>query len=166
MTLQALTHSGRKQRRKKRRPEMVKFKIVPYGTRAYLETVVLREEVLRKPLGMKFHGKDLLEEKDQIHLSLWCGNECIAVTVLKPLDKENVKLRQMAVKEEYRGSGIGSALIALAERVAKAEGFTTISLHARMNALDFYLKNGYQPVGKVFTEVGIPHKKMFKKLLP
>ncbi len=165
MTLQALTHSVRKRKRKKKRPPMLKFRIVPYGTRAYLETVVLREEVLRKPLGMKFHGKDLVAEKDHWHLSLWDANECIATVVLQPLNEQEVKLRQMAVKEEYRGNGVGSALIALAERLARNEGFETIVLHARQNALDFYKQNGYEPFGKTFTEVGIPHKKMQKSLV-
>ena len=39
-------------------------------------------------------------------------------------------------------------------------------MHARMTAVGFYAKLGYTRVGDGFTEVGIPHVKMEKRLQP
>jgi predicted GNAT family N-acyltransferase len=51
-----------------------------------------------------------------------------------------------------------------AERLLKSRNFNEITLHARENAIPFYLTLGYTLVGDWFTEVGIPHKKMIKHL--
>jgi predicted GNAT family N-acyltransferase len=51
-----------------------------------------------------------------------------------------------------------------AERLLKSRNFNEINLHARENAIPFYLTLGYTLVGDWFTEVGIPHKKMIKHL--
>lgn len=39
-----------------------------------------------------------------------------------------------------------------------------IETHAREYAADFYLKLGYEITGDRFTEVGIPHRFMEKRL--
>ena len=166
MTLQVLTRSDKNaQKKMKKRPLYVKFKIVPFGTRAYIESVILREEVLRKPLGMKFKVEDLRDEEDQIHLTFWDNKQCIATAILKPLDKDKVQLRQMAVKEEYQGQGIGSALLAIAEKIAKNEDYKIIILDARLSAINFYKKHNYSQIGEQFRLIGLPHVKMMKILI-
>ena len=166
MTLQALTRSNKNaQGRKQKRPMYVKFKIVPFGTRAYIESVILREEVLRKPLGLKFKIEDLQNEEDQIHLTFWDDKKCIATAVLQPVDKDKIKLRQVAVKQEYQGQGIGSALVTLAEQIAKNENYKMIILDARLSAKEFYEKLNYSQIGKQFMKVGLPHVKMMKLLV-
>ena len=43
-------------------------------------------------------------------------------------------------------------------------GYEEIVLHARETALGFYQKLGYETEGDSFTEVGLPHSAMRKKL--
>lgn len=72
----------------------------------------------------------------------------------------------MAVLDDYQGKGIGSLLLQEAEKVAQEQSFHSISLHAQLGALNFYLKNGYKAVGPVFEEAGIQHitaEKFFSK---
>ena len=45
-------------------------------------------------------------------------------------------------------------------RIARERGYRHAVLHAQMTAEGFYLKNGYQPVGEVFEEAGIAHRRM------
>jgi predicted GNAT family N-acyltransferase len=73
-------------------------------------------------------------------------------------------MRQVAVDTDCQQSGIGKLLVFFSEQYAKNNGFHTIELHARDAAKDFYLKQNYIVEGDVFTEVGIPHYKMKKKL--
>ena len=166
MTSQALTRSSKNvQEEVKKRPLYVKFKIVPFGTRAYIESVILREEVLRKPLGMKFNVEDLKDEEDQIHLTFWDNKKCIATAILKHLDKDKVQLRQMAVKQEYQGQGIGSALLTIAEQIAKNEDYKIIVLDARLSAKKFYEKHNYTQIGEQYRLIGLPHVKMMKIII-
>lgn len=72
----------------------------------------------------------------------------------------------MAVFDDYQGKGIGSLLLQEAEKVAQEQSFHSISLHAQLGALDFYLKNAYKAVGHVFEEAGIQQitaEKFFSK---
>jgi len=50
------------------------------------------------------------------------------------------------------------------EDIARRNGCSKFELHARDTAVRFYEKMNYTTVGEKFTEVGIPHYKMEKKL--
>jgi len=74
------------------------------------------------------------------------------------------KLERMAVRAAQRKSGVGRALLAHIEADAIAEGIHEIVLHAQDHALGFYQRCGYQVDGDGFTEAGIPHHRMRKRL--
>ena len=140
------------------------FTQVHHGTKEYDQTVALRNEVLRMPLGLAFSEEELHEEKDSFHLALREGAELVACLVLKPLDERCIKMRQLAVRDNAQGKGFGRELVNYAHSLAKERGYAEIVLHARETALGFYEKLGYQVEGNPFTEVGLPHLDMRKKL--
>lgn len=130
----------------------------------YLKVLVLRQKVLRAPLGMNLYDEDLSREIDE-HIFIYKENETIkGCLLLAPVAVQKGKLRQMAVSEEEQGKGIGAALIRFAEEFARSKQYKTFELHARISALPFYEKLGYEAIGAKFTEVGIPHVKMIKQL--
>ncbi len=71
---------------------------------------------------------------------------------------------RMAVLRAHRGSKIGSKLLGALEAEAVKRKVSGIILHAQVYALEFYKKHGYEPVGTVFQEAGMPHLEMFKEL--
>jgi GNAT superfamily N-acetyltransferase len=79
-------------------------------------------------------------------------------------DPQTVRLRQMAVPDEYQGKGIGRALMNFAENLARDRGYRSITMHARKNAAGFYEKMGYKRIGDEFEEITIPHYVMEKVL--
>lgn len=129
----------------------------------YDQEVKLRNEILRKPLGMDLLSEDLSKEVDDIHIGLFRNKELIGTLILTP-GEGYVKMRQVAVAEAARGINAGTHMVKFSEEVAREKGFPRIELNARQEAVNFYLKNGYTIVGDQFTEVGIPHFKMIKKL--
>lgn len=130
----------------------------------YLKVLALRQKVLRAPLGMNLYDEDLSREIDE-HIFIYKENEAIkGCLLLAPFAVQKGKLRQMAVSEEEQGKGIGAALIRFAEEFARSKQYKTLELHARISALPFYEKLGYETIGAQFTEVGIPHVKMIKQL--
>ena len=138
--------------------------LVEHGSGEYEETVALRDEVLRKPLGLSYDPAELAGEKDSFHFALREGTELVACLVLKPLDEHCIKMRQLAVRESSQGKGFGRELVNYAESFAKERGYSEIVLHARETARGFYDKLGYTSEGESFLEVGLPHVAMGKKL--
>ncbi|PTQ76586.1 putative GNAT family N-acyltransferase [Nitrosomonas oligotropha] len=67
---------------------------------------------------------------------------------------------RMAVLKEWRGQGLGSALLTrLLQVLVKRHQFQA-QLHAQTSAIPFYKKFGFEIVGEEFIEAGIPHVKM------
>jgi predicted GNAT family N-acyltransferase len=66
----------------------------------------------------------------------------------------------MAVLAECRGRGIGSRILeSLIER-ARERGETQVALSAQVHAVEFYRSHGFQAMGEIYDEAGIPHRKM------
>ena len=84
---------------------------------------------------------------------------------VKGQDLTQVTLQRMAVLDDYQGQGLGSILLKEAEDFAQEQGFKSISLHAQLGALKFYLNNGYQEVDQIFEEAGIQHITVEKSLI-
>ena len=93
------------------------------------------------------------------------GKAAATVRLLPNKDLTQLTLQRMAVLDAYQGQGLGSILLKEAEDFAQEQGFQTISLHAQLSALKFYLNNGYQEVGNIFEEAGIQHITVEKSLI-
>ena len=65
---------------------------------------------------------------------------------------------------DARGRGAGAAILAEAERVARAAGADAMRLHAQLAALSLYERAGYESDGEVFLEEGIEHQTMERAL--
>jgi predicted GNAT family N-acyltransferase len=140
------------------------LKQIDFGTPEYRQMVKLREEILRKPLGMQLLPEELELEKGDILLGAFDDDRILACCVLTPLNNETVRLRQMAVQNNLQGKGIGASIMHFAETIARDKGYKSLMMHARDSAIGFYEKFGYHVKGGEFTEVNLPHHIMEKML--
>ena len=140
------------------------LKIIDHGTPEYHQMVQLRNDILRKPLGLSFSAEELEKEKDNLLMSAYEDDQILGCCMLVEEDPQTVRLRQMAVLDDLQGKGIGKALMNFAENLARDRGYKKITMHARKNAIGFYEKMGYQKSGQEFEEITIPHYVMEKKL--
>jgi hypothetical protein len=143
--------------------EDLKIGIAKFESKEYDAAVALRYEVLRKPLGMVYTPEQLAEEATETHVIAVADAKVVGVLLLKRISDTKMKMRQFAVDDAFQGQGIGSALVAFAEDFAIENGFSIITLNARMTAVPFYERLGYDVVGDEFVEVGIPHLRMVKE---
>jgi predicted GNAT family N-acyltransferase len=67
------------------------------------------------------------------------------------------KIARLAVVGEYRGQGVGSAMLIRLVEEARQRGFDQVYLHAQTHALNFYKKFGFVSDEEIFSEGGIPH---------
>ena len=140
------------------------LKIIEHGTPDFQKMVKLREDILRKPLGLGFTTNELEQEKSNILIGAYEEEDILGCCMLVEENPEIVRLRQMAVLNDLQGKGIGRAIMHFAENIARDRGYSILSMHARKNAIGFYEKMGYKVTGDEFTEVTIPHYVMEKKL--
>lgn len=140
------------------------LKILDHGTPEYQQMIKLRDDILRKPLGLSFDKEELDNEKDNLLMAAYEDDVMLGCCMLVEENPQTVRLRQMAVLNDLQGKGIGKALINFAENLARDRGYQKISMHARQNAIGFYEKMGYKKVGEEFKELTIPHYIMEKKL--
>lgn len=70
------------------------------------------------------------------------------------------QIGRMAVLSEWRGRGVGAALLQRLLAHAEATGQEKLFLHAQVRAEAFYAKAGFVPTGRIFQEADIPHRKM------
>lgn len=140
------------------------LKIIDHGSEEYQKMVKLRDDMLRKPLGLGFTNEELEEEKDNMLIGAFDDDEMLGCCMMVEENPTTLRLRQMAVINDLQGKGIGRALMNFAENLARDRGYKILSMHARKNALGFYEKMGYKKTGAEFTEVTIPHYVMEKKL--
>jgi predicted GNAT family N-acyltransferase len=76
------------------------------------------------------------------------------------------KIGRMAVLREWRGKGVGEALLLALIEQARQLGWSEVSLHAQASAIGFYEKFAFEPVGKRFQEAGIEHQTMRLAVAP
>ena len=140
------------------------LKIIDHGSREYQQMVQLRDDILRKPLGLHFTPEELESEKQNLMMGAFEDAAMLGCCMLVEEEPHTVRLRQMAVINDLQGKGVGTALMNFAENLARDRGYKKITMHARKNAIGFYEKLGYKKVGKEFEEITIPHYVMEKQL--
>ena len=73
-------------------------------------------------------------------------------------------LGRIAVRKDYRGRGLGLAVVKALEEAAEKEGGRVFELSAQTQARRFYEKAGYTAQGGVYQDEHCPHIKMVKNM--
>ena len=139
------------------------IKLIKTGTKEYDEMVDLRKKVLLDPFGISHAYIDPEKEMHDFLIGAF-EDKLIGCCMLTKKGNAILQLRQMVVDDAYQNKGVGAAIIAFAEAIAKENGFQKMMLHARDSAMGFYSKYGYEIVGDEFLEVGLRHFLMEKDL--
>ena len=96
------------------------FREIAFGKPEYRQECLLRDEVLRRPLGLSLGGEDLTDEESQLHFGLFApGDDLLALNealtrlaAVDPRKAELVQLRYFAgltLDEAARVLGISPA---------------------------------------------------------
>jgi predicted GNAT family N-acyltransferase len=143
----------------------ITFRSIPFGSADYDQECRLRNEVLRRPLGLDLFAEDLAAEREQQHFGLFdASGRIVACVIAVPQSPTKAKIRQMAVDPSRQRQGLGQRLLRAVEEQLCEAGVERTSLHARVEAVPFYRSLGYAVVGEEFIEVGIPHLAMEKTI--
>jgi len=80
-----------------------------------------------------------------------------------PQHPDMAKIGRMAVRQDLRGTGIGTAILrALMADAQQTPGIARMGLSSQDHAVPFYARLGFTPVGETYMEEGAPHQWMEK----
>jgi predicted GNAT family N-acyltransferase len=139
-----------------------KFSVVIANWSIDNETIqAIRTEVFIQeqsvPVALEWDGLD-----DQAtHLLVFTYNHK-AVATLRLLDDGHIG--RVAVLKPFRRLGIATAMMQTALKILQQRHISNISLDSQQEVIPFYQKLGFQTIGSVFMDAGIPHIKMRKQL--
>jgi predicted GNAT family N-acyltransferase len=74
------------------------------------------------------------------------------------------RIGRMAVLREWRGKGVGDAMLLALVEQARERGWREVGLNAQASAITFYTRHGFLPHGERFVEAGIEHLAMRRLL--
>lgn len=141
---------------------------IEFASPEYDEALALRYDILRKPLDMEYTVEELSKEYKDKHLAIYNEQAQLLATCVLSLSKEaenTAIMRQVAVRENMQGKGVGAKLIEAFETQCRQLGIERIELAARQTAVPFYKKFDYENKGEGYVKIGIPHQDMFKNLV-
>ena len=137
----------------------------PRSTEEFADYFLFRWVLLRKPLGLPCGSeRDALEDA-AYHVAAYDRQSVIGVGRVHLEGAHMARVRYMAVVANYRGQGVGRAILGRLEQFARRQKVRICWLYARENAVEFYKRNGYVIGGVGDSELsGVRHERMEKHL--
>jgi GNAT superfamily N-acetyltransferase len=126
------------------------------------EVLPLRRAVLRP--GFEVRASDYDASPGIRHVVAVDGDDVVGCATVYPSPYEGVpaawQLRGMAVAPELQGSGVGARVLLGAIDIARDAGAPMLWANARVSALGFYERLGFEIVGEeyVYGPLELPHK--------
>ena len=128
-------------------------------------TVRMRVFVGEQGIPAAVEVDDADSAPDTVHaVALHQGAVIATGRLLPDVDGKGPHVGRMAVERDWRRNGVGGMVLTFLEEQARSLGFRQITLHAQEYVKSFYAQHGYEEVGDMFLEEGIPHREMVKQL--
>ena len=128
-------------------------------------TVRMRVFVGEQGIPASVEVDDADSAPDTVHaVALHEGTVIGTGRLLPDVDGKGPHIGRMAVERDWRRNGVGGMVLAFLEEQGRSLSFRQITLHAQEYVKSFYAQHGYEEVGEMFLEEGIPHREMVKTL--
>ena len=111
------------------------------------------------PRELDWDGKD----RDCVHVvAADNGGQPVGTGRMQP----DGTIGRLSVLQQWRGRGVGMAMLGALIESASSRGLEEVHLHAQVHAIPFYERNGFQRDGPRFVEAGIEHVNMTRNTHP
>jgi predicted GNAT family N-acyltransferase len=138
------------------------LEFVAHDWERFAEAAELRYGVLHDPFGVvrddEWHDDDPASE----HIVAIANDGPVVGYARLITHDSEAQIRQVAVAFDWQRSGVGSALVAALVSQALENGARAVWLNARVPAIGFYERLGFEALGEVFAtgKTGLPHRRM------
>ncbi|MEM7758589.1 MAG: GNAT family N-acetyltransferase [Cyanobacteria bacterium P01_A01_bin.40] len=142
--------------------EQAIIKLIQYQSQEYQQACQLRYELFFAQHHLPWQV--LLDERqaDYFHVAILIQGCVVAYGQLAPQHDQTYQVCQMVVKPDYQGRNLGKTILLKLIEIARQEKAISLTLNARLTAIGFYKKVGFQTCSTVFSSAvtGVPHIKM------
>lgn len=143
---------------------MIKFRFITPDDPEYPQELMLRWEVLLKPLGLPPGKEQPSEETESLHLIAFEKKKMIGCILFHPEGEIKGRVHQMALSEEYRGRGFGRKMLHTLEQALVSRGIKEVCLLAPADKIAFYSRVGFASEGDLKKDKGVFWQMMKKNL--
>jgi len=134
------------------------------GLRAVREVVFVREQNVPRELEADALDPDCLHVLARALDGTPIGTGRLIPPAVGGGNEGAARIGRLAVLPEWRGRGVGEALLLALVEQARERGWHEVTLNAQASAIGFYLRHGFAPRGDRFHEAGIEHQAMARLL--
>lgn len=135
------------------------------------DTITLRHSILRAGYDISTCHYEGDDNDGTFHLGAYVDDKLASIASFyldnhpKIDETYQFRLRGMATLDKFRGQGLSSALLKTAFPLIKQNHVKTLWCNARVDAVEFYKKVGFEVVSDVFDipDIG-PHCVMIKNI--
>jgi len=124
----------------------------------------IRHEVFMQEQGISYTDEFEGDEDSFIHFCCY-RNGLLIGYIRVSISNDEIHIGRLAVRKRFRKQGIGTKLMATAEKFGRENTCKIASLNAQIQAKGFYAKLGYIECGDTFLEANIEHILMKKHLV-
>jgi ribosomal protein S18 acetylase RimI-like enzyme len=142
----------------------MKFRFISNTDPEYSKELMLRWEVLNKPLGLPPGSELSPQEEDSLHLIALDGKKVVGCILFYPESETKGRLHQVALSETYQGKGFGRKMMATLEQKLNKKGIKEVYIYVPEEIEGFYLRLGYHVEGSPVERRGIIHHLMKKAI--
>jgi len=101
---------------------------------------------------------------EALHMVVKDGAEVVGTARVRFLDVKQAKIERMAVLDGFRRMGIGRGIISFLVRELRKNQVEQVVLHAQYEVVPFYKSCGFEETGLPFSEAGIKHIGMQRRI--
>ena len=107
-----------------------------------------------------------IDDKDACshHIVVYSGDQAVGTGRMYQAEDKTFRMGRIAVRKEWRGTGLGLFIMKAMEQKAKELGANYAILDAQCRVIPFYEKAGYLVCGEEHMDGHVPHKMMKKSL--
>ncbi|MEA5597775.1 GNAT family N-acetyltransferase [Rivularia sp. UHCC 0363] len=140
----------------------ITIKVVDWEEYPVIEIIRRRvfQDEQKVEVELDFDGKD----KFCPQLIAYLDNAVVGTARIRYLDHKTAKIERLAVLSYARGNGIGKKIMQKALEVIASENISEVTINAQEYIKGLHQQLGFEQVGDVFQEAGIPHVKMVKRV--
>jgi predicted GNAT family N-acyltransferase len=139
------------------------YKLVSTG-RELESAFEVREQVFVEEQGVsaveEFDGLD----RQALQVVAMDGETVIGTARVRFMTGDQAKLERMAVAKPFRRKGVGRGLMSYLSEELRKRQVKQIVIHAQYEVAEFYKSFGFEESSLPFSEAGIKHVRMQKRL--
>lgn len=106
---------------------------------------------------------EMEEDNNGLHFAAFKDNAIVSVVSLFAKG-DDYQFRKFAVDDSLQNMGIGRQMLEHITQFAKTNGAKRLWCNARVSAIGFYLKAGFEHTGQLFTRHGFDYEILEKDL--